>query len=211
MYENPGLRERKKLQQRQTIAAAALRLFSERGFVNVTVADIARATNVSTKTVFNYFPTKEDLVLHGREAIETNLLCALQNRASGESLLAATRRHTLAMAEQMRAVPQEQRMAFRQIMQNTPSVGARWRELQSQHEQAIACLLMTETAAPAEDVIPIVVAGLLGVINRLAFYDVIGWPDEHPRSAAALDNQIERAFDLLARGLNDYGVLTEVV
>jgi len=210
MIEDPGLRERKKLQQRQAIAAAALRLFSERGFANVTVADIARAINISTKTVFNYFPTKEDLVLHGREAIESNLLRALQNRTPGESLLTAARRHTLAMAQQMRAVPQEQRLAFQQIMQSAPTVGARWRELQSQHEQTIACLLMAETAAPAEDVIPIVVAGLLGVINRLAFYNVIGWPDEHPRSAVEIDNQIERAFDLLAHGLKDYGVLTEV-
>ena len=58
-----GLRERKKRQTRDAIAAAALALFLERGFDAVTVADVARAADVSEKTVFNHFPTKEDLRL----------------------------------------------------------------------------------------------------------------------------------------------------
>jgi len=206
MNDVSGLRERKKQQTRHTIAAVAMRLFTERGFDDVTVADIARAANISTKTVFNYFPTKEDLVLHGREAIEADLLQALQSRAAGESILTAARRHTLAMAQQMREVPHEQRAAFRQIMQTAPTVGARWRELQRHHEHAIARLLVADTAAPADDVLPIVVASLLGVISRLAFYDIIGWPDERPRSAATIDKEIDRAFDLLEHGLAGYGV-----
>ena len=59
-----GLRERKKQRTREDIAAAAMALFSARGFDDVTVADVARAADVSEKTVFNYFPTKEDLVVH---------------------------------------------------------------------------------------------------------------------------------------------------
>src|SRR4051812_5213589 len=56
-----GLRERKKRETRDAIAAAALALFLERGFDAVTVADVGVAANVSEKTVFNYFATKEDL------------------------------------------------------------------------------------------------------------------------------------------------------
>ena len=57
-----GLRERKKQQTRELIAETARRLFTERGFERVTVAEIARAAEVSEQTVFNYFPTKEELV-----------------------------------------------------------------------------------------------------------------------------------------------------
>ena len=61
-----GLRERKKRQTREAIAAAAMALFVARGFDAVTVAEVARAADVSEKTVFNYFPAKEDLVFARR-------------------------------------------------------------------------------------------------------------------------------------------------
>src|SRR3954471_16412522 len=75
-----GLRELKKQRTRELIAETARRLFAERGFERVTVAEIARAAEVSEQTVFNYFPTKEDLVYWRLEAFEEELLPTMPDR-----------------------------------------------------------------------------------------------------------------------------------
>src|SRR3954447_3694638 len=85
----PGLRERKKQRTRRHIAETARRLFSERGFEHVTVAEIARAAEVAEATVFNYFPTKEDLFYWQLEAFEERLAQSVRDRPPGTSVLAA--------------------------------------------------------------------------------------------------------------------------
>src|SRR5215210_4521115 len=90
-----GLRERKKQRMRELIAETARRLFVERGFDAVTVAEVARVADVSEKTVFNYFPTKEDLVYWRMETFEEDLLRTIRERAPGESALAAFARFVL--------------------------------------------------------------------------------------------------------------------
>src|SRR3981081_554741 len=87
-----GLRERKKQQTRELIADAARRLFADRGFDAVTVAQVARAANVSEVTVFNYFSTKEDLFYGGMQFFEETLLDAVRARAPGGSALEGCRR-----------------------------------------------------------------------------------------------------------------------
>src|SRR5438046_6742752 len=89
MTAEPGLRERKKQQTHQAIAEAAQQLFAKRGFEAVTVAEVAAAADVSEATVFNYFPTKEDLFYSGLESFEEELLSAIREREPGESVLAA--------------------------------------------------------------------------------------------------------------------------
>ena len=71
-----GLRERKKAETRQAISDVATRLFEARGFEPVTVAEIAAAANVSAKTVFNYFPAKEDLFFDAEDAVRDALVAA---------------------------------------------------------------------------------------------------------------------------------------
>jgi AcrR family transcriptional regulator len=87
-----SLREAKKLQTRQGIANQAMRLFATRGFDHVTVAEVAEAAVVSEKTVYNYFPTKEDLFFDEVPARLAALTGALRDRKPGESAFTALRR-----------------------------------------------------------------------------------------------------------------------
>src|SRR3954454_14118293 len=82
-----GLRARKKRVARETIAATARRLFAERGFDAVTVSDVAAAADVSQKTVFNHFATKEDLAFAGREEGIAQFVAAITERPAGTSVL----------------------------------------------------------------------------------------------------------------------------
>src|SRR3982750_2162077 len=84
---NEGLRERKKRVAREAIAGTARRLFAERGFDAVTVAEVAAAADVSEKTVFNHFATKEDLAFAGREEGIAQFVGAIADRAPGSSVL----------------------------------------------------------------------------------------------------------------------------
>src|SRR3954462_15801249 len=93
--ETPGLRERKKRETRERIGEAGRKLFVQRGFDRVPVAEVARAADVSEKTVFNYFPRKEDLVYWRMESLEEELLDAVRRREPGESIIAAFERFIL--------------------------------------------------------------------------------------------------------------------
>jgi AcrR family transcriptional regulator len=84
-----GLRERKKLATRERIYETAWRLFTERGFERVTVADVARESQVALATVFNYFPSKEELFFGRLEEFGARLVDAVASRSDGESLLDA--------------------------------------------------------------------------------------------------------------------------
>jgi len=83
MNSGTGLRERKKLQQRHRLADVAARLFAERGYDAVSVSDVARAADVSDQTVYNYFPTKPELVLDRAEEIRARYREVVLGRADG--------------------------------------------------------------------------------------------------------------------------------
>src|SRR5262245_27154770 len=84
-----GLRETKKVQTRDAIAAAATGRFVTQGFRRLTVAEDAKAAGVSEKTVFNYFPTKEDIFFDEVPERLEGLTDAVRGRESGQSLVEA--------------------------------------------------------------------------------------------------------------------------
>jgi AcrR family transcriptional regulator len=102
--QRTGLRERKKNATWELLRKTALDLFEERGFENVSVAEIAAAAEVSKATVFNYFPSKEDLVIGGMKHHTGDAARIVRERRRGETPLSALREHYLRMLE--RRAPQ---------------------------------------------------------------------------------------------------------
>ena len=85
MPRESGLRDRKKLLTRRRLADAAALLFAEKGYDAVTMTDVARASEVSEQTVYNYFPAKQDLVLDMAERIRERYGQVTRDRAPGLS------------------------------------------------------------------------------------------------------------------------------
>ena len=148
----PGLRERKKQQTRELIAETARRLFGERGFEGVTVAEIARAADVSEQTVFNYFPTKEDLVYWRLETFEEDLLAAVREREPGESVLDAFGRFVLRQRGLLAEHDPEVRKRLAELIRmitESRALLARERQILERYTASLAALVAEETGARA--------------------------------------------------------------
>jgi AcrR family transcriptional regulator len=205
-----GLRERKKEQTRRLIAETARQLFSERGFDHVTVAEIARAADVSEQTVFNYFRTKEDLVFWRLESFEDDLLTTIRERAPGESVLAAFRRFVLTQRGLLGKTDPEARellVAVTRMITESPSLLAREQQIFAGYTASLAALIADEQRAGAGDAAPWVAANaLMGVHRALVHYARQRVIDgaRHPRLAREVRAQGDQAFTLLEQGLGDY-------
>jgi AcrR family transcriptional regulator len=93
-----SLRERKKARTRAAIAQAALALFTERGYAAVTLADVAAAAEVGQRTLFRYFPDKEELLFAQDEGVRAQLRAALAARPAQEPPAAAVLEAMAALA-----------------------------------------------------------------------------------------------------------------
>src|ERR1700675_4532678 len=102
-----GLRELKKARTRQLIADTAARLFAERGYEHVAVADVARAAEVAEQTVYNYFPTKEQLVTDREQQIQDRLCDLIRSRPPATNPAAAVREFILEGVSGIGQIPPE--------------------------------------------------------------------------------------------------------
>ncbi len=136
MDATPGLRDRKKLQVRAALVDAALRLFAERGFDGVTVDEIAAAADVSRRTFFRYFATKEAVVFARREEQLEHFRALLVDPPSDEAPFATVRRALLTLAsdyvEHRRAI-----LAVAALVRSAPSLVARDLEVDRAFEAVI--------------------------------------------------------------------------
>src|ERR1700693_5179755 len=100
-----GLRELKKARTRQLIADTAARLFAERGYEHVAVTDVAREAEVAEQTVYNYFPTKEQLVTDRELQTQDRLCDLIRSRPPGVTPAAAVRDFVLGSVAGIRSIP----------------------------------------------------------------------------------------------------------
>jgi AcrR family transcriptional regulator len=146
MTETVGRRERKKAQTRQALADAALRLFTERGFDNVGVREVAEAADVSLSTLFKHFPGKEALVFDEDEDMERALVSAVRDRAPGQSVLHALRDHLVRTRTALR--PDAPHFA---LVDTTPALREYARRMWLRHEDALAAAVADATGVPHDD------------------------------------------------------------
>jgi AcrR family transcriptional regulator len=204
-----GLRERKKRRTRETISDVATGLFIDRGFDRVTIAEVARAADVSVNTIFNYFRTKEDLFFDRQVEVEEARSRIVRGRMQGESAVAALRRDYLAALERRDPYSgvNDDLVTFARLIRESPALQAREREIGERSEAALARTLAEETGVGEDDLIPRLVASQVAGVYRTLFAEsrrrlLAGQTADE--IAPALLSAARLAFDLLESGVGDY-------
>jgi AcrR family transcriptional regulator len=208
-----GLRERKRRLTRQLISDAATVLFATRGFDNVRVAEVADSVGVSEKTVYNYFPTKESMVLDNADETIERVAEALRERRPNESLTQAVVRALQEDGERYGQAPDELVAwipSFGEMIDSTPALRAAWLEL---HDR-LAVVARDELAALAEvdprDPEPMIAGRALAGLADVAFES----RNRHIRNGLrgdaledAVATDLDRAGRLLETGLWSFNLL----
>ncbi|MFI9231949.1 TetR/AcrR family transcriptional regulator [Streptomyces rimosus] len=201
-----SLRELKKIRTRERISGEATRLFVARGFEQVTVAEVARAAEVSTMTVFNYFPRKEDLFLDRiPEAFEL-VTRAVRERGEGVAPLEALHRLALDLLEQghpLAGVGFWDRHWW-QVLVDSAALQARGREALEEFENTLAGLFAEAGEAGPDEHGPRLAAALTVAAYRSVYATVIrrqmaGVPVE--KIAAEQRELLQDTYDVLSRVL----------
>lgn len=139
--DEAGLRERKRQRMYETVSDAAIALFLQKGFDKVPVAEIAAAAEISKPTLFRYFPTKEDLVLHRFADHVDEAARVVTTRPKKRSPLDALQRHFLDGLERQDPVTglcdNVHVLAFHRLLYGTPSLVARLYAYQERSEDAL--------------------------------------------------------------------------
>lgn len=205
-----SLRSRKKLRTRQQIADAAALLFAEKGYDAVTVADVARLAEVSEQTVYNFFSSKEQLVLDEDAAFEARLLAMIRERPAGTSLADAVRAGAHAFLDDLdrRPTGPHSKGSLPCLINVSPTLRRAWLEAGDRYADSIARALIESSkrtlSAPTAKVLGVAIVAVFAVI-----VDKIGRGmkegAKHRTVIQVLRPQIDDAVDRIAPALRSIG------
>ena len=199
----PRTGERGGPQTRARISEVATRLFLERGFDTVTVAEVARQAQVSSVTVFNHFPRKEDLLLDRADDAVELLRSAVRDRAPGVDVLASLRDTTLGLVDARHSLSgvKDGSVPFFRTVAASPALIARAREIASELQRTLAEELGSDPAFEGDGALlaAFFMAGYSSVLVETARRLTAG-----ESSSAVVDDhraRLERLFDALRNGV----------
>jgi AcrR family transcriptional regulator len=207
-HPSEGLRERKRRLTRHLISDAATAMFASRGFDAVKVSEIADRVNVSMKTLYNYFPTKESMVLDDADELIEGLAAALRDRPAGTSItdafvgaLEASMHGFDLLDDELAAYVAT---TFAAVVKQTPALHAHWLEIQDRLARVAAEQLALQAGTEPTDPEPAVagwaLAGLVQVdMDSRARHIRAGRRGAQLRDAVAGD--VRQAAELLETGL----------
>jgi AcrR family transcriptional regulator len=187
---NMGLRERKKLRTRAELTDAAFRLFVERGFDGTTIEDIVGEVEVSPRTFFRYFDSKEDVVIGFFDDMGLELFELLEARPEDEAPFAAVR-DALGSLTAVYAAEADRVLAAKQLSHETPAIRARLLDKHARWENGVTDVLARRLGVdPARDPRP----RLIAAVALAAFSTAVttwcassGRKDLHTLADSALD------------------------
>jgi AcrR family transcriptional regulator len=186
--QTPGRRERKKAATRQALSDAAVRLFLERGFDKVTVAEIAEAADTAVSTVFAHFPGgKEALILGDGNEREAALTAAVRDRPRGTSILESLKAF-LATRGPFRPDPTPEFRRTAELVVTTPALRAYARALWTSCGDALTRVIAEETGRAADDL------SLRALVRYVLDIPDLAGTDPDPRAA------LDTVFAHLQRG-----------
>lgn len=143
----PGLRARKRQETRERLTRAAMALFLERGFEATTLDDIVAAADVSRRTFFHYFASKEDVVFGWQEDSTAAVIAEVARRPASESMLTAAEN---AIAEMVRQIDSREALALARLKRDNPALRARDQVKYEMLEQALAEALQKRAGNEAD-------------------------------------------------------------
>ncbi|WP_173057324.1 TetR family transcriptional regulator [Phytohabitans houttuyneae] len=198
--DGTSLRERKKQRTREALIDAAFELFNTKGFEATTVDEIADAVEVSSRTFFRYFGSKEDVATSLQLQQFLDVYTALEARPAEEPVLTALRR---ACVEVLRTYEDGETDATQfacvmQLVQDSPAVMARSLEMCTEQLDELSRRVATRMGVdPVRDPRPKLVASVASAALQVA---VRAWRETEPDEKVS--DLADRAFALLEAGIN---------